>query len=354
MEPAGAAVLRAPAIDPNDQIGASLLVQYHGPIPPSDPEPPTGFPWQTIENAVRGVYEKIGMGVHSASGKLTDVDGALRQRLGWGAQAVEDVTGISTLLDLRTAWRFVERELDEHPAVAAGLATALDVVGVVGGIIGVVVLLPEIATVAGAAAIIGAGTAALASAALVRADGPDAYLLITEGDQAGVPPDQTPSGKWEHSDYFRRTELLAPLMVLPDAVRSGIGVVREVGEASEAARAAASSRSEAILEDSQAATKIAAQQAANAAKPKLYKGDRQKLQKLVVSEKNAAKKLRRANTMLKNKQDALRATMLKSLKRDGAGLLSAAGGTGFYAVHSVPDMLQTPADKMAPQQSTGP
>ncbi len=58
MEPAGAAVLRSLDVDTDNQMGASLLVQWSGPIPPSDPQPPSIIPWQSIEDAVRGVYEK--------------------------------------------------------------------------------------------------------------------------------------------------------------------------------------------------------------------------------------------------------------------------------------------------------
>jgi hypothetical protein len=343
MEPAGATVLRLPAIDQNTGIGASLLVQYHGPVPPRAPEPPKGFPWQSIEDAVRSVYERIGMGIHAASGVLTEADSALQQKLGpLGAMTVEDVTPIGTLLDLRTAWRFIEKELAAHPRAAAIASTVLDVIGVVGGVIGVIVLAPEIATVAGAAAIVGAATAGVASVFLTVADARDAYLLC-KGDQAGVPADQTESYKWEHSDFFRRTELLAPLLALPDAARGGAGVAREIGEASEAAREAAAARALALTREDQIAAKVADQRAINEAKPIQYKGNRRRLQQLVISEKNAAKKLRHATKVLAAKEDALRKTILHAALQDGPGLFSTAAGTGIYIGH-LPDMLQ-PEDK---------
>ncbi len=342
IEPAGVAVLRPPAIDPQTGVGASLMVEYHGPIAPRAPDPPTGFPWQSIEDAVRGVYERIGMGIHAASGALTDADQALRRNLGpFGAAVVEDVTPIRTLLDLRTAWRLAEQELAAHPRAAAIAATVLDVIGVVGSIVGVVVLAPEIATIAGAAAITGAATAGVASVLLGVADGRDAYLLC-KGDQAGTPPDQSAAVKWEHSDFFRRTELLAPLLVLPDAVRSGAGVAREIGEASAAAREAAEGRELALMREDQVEAKVAAQKAINESKPIQYKGNRRKLQQLVVSQKNAARRLRHASKLLAKKEEALRVTVMQAALQDGPGLFSAAAGTGIYAGH-LPDMLKDDA-----------
>jgi hypothetical protein len=277
VEPAGAAVLRAPDVDTDTQMGASLLVQWQAAVPPNNPPPPSGIPWQPIEDAVRGFYERIGMGIHSASGALTRVDTSLKQNLGFGGQVVEDVTGISTLLDLRTAWRFAERELEAHPGAAAVASTILDAVGVIGAGIGCVVLLPATATVLGAATFAGAFTAGVASGYLLRADGKDAYLLLKGDDEAAQ--------QWEQSDFFQRTELLAPLVVLPDAVRSGVGVAREVGEASAAAREVSKTRAELVTKQNEITTKIAEQQAANAEKAKIYKGDRQKVHNLVISQK---------------------------------------------------------------------
>jgi len=331
MEPAGAAVLRAPAIDTDNQMGASLLVQWSGPVAPSDPQPPSMIPWQPIEDAVRGIYERIGMGIHGASSVLTRVDTSLKQKLGFGGQVVEDVTGISTLLDLRTAWRFAERELEAHPAAAAVAATILDAVGVVGAVIGCVILLPATGTVLGVAAFAGAFSAGVASGFLLGADGKDADLLLRGDDQAAQ--------QWERSDFFRRTELLAPLVVLPDAVRSGVGVARDVGEASAAVREVNESRAELLTRQNEITAKITEQQAANAEKAKVYKGDRQKVQKLVISQKNTVKKLRRANKLLATKETALRTTIVKSTVHDGPGLLSAAGGTALYLGH-LPDMVK--------------
>jgi hypothetical protein len=341
MEPAGAAVLRSPDVDTDNQMGASLLVQWSGPIPPSDPQPPSIIPWQSIEDAVRGVYEKIGLGIHDASGVLTNVDTTLKQKLGFGGQVIEDVTGISTLLDLRTAWRFAEHELETNPTVqkaAAVASTVLDVIGVVAAVVGCIALAPAAGTVLGAVALVGAATAGVASVFLTVADGEDANLLLRNDDEAAQ--------QWEKSDFFRRTELLAPLLVLPDAARSGIGVAREVGEASAAAREASSARAELLTKENEIAAKIADQQAANAAKAKVYKGDRQKVLKLVNSKKNTVKKLRHANKVLGKKQSALRTTIVKSMVHEGPGLLSAVGGTALYVGH-LPDMI-------APTQTTNP
>jgi hypothetical protein len=334
MEPAGAAVLRRPAVDTDNQMGASLLVQWSGPVAPSDPQPPSIIPWQPIEDAVRGVYERIGMGIHGASSVLTRVDTSLKQKLGFGGQVVEDVTGISTLLELRTAWRFAEHELNTNPEVqkvAAVASTVLDVIGVVGAVVGCIALAPAAGTVLGAVALVGAATAGVASVFLTIADGEDANLLLRNDDEAAQ--------QWEHTDFFRRTELIAPLLVLPDAVRSGVGVAREVGGASEAARTVTETRAELLAKQNEIAAKIADQQAANAAKAKVYKGDRQKVLKLVTSKKNTVKKLRRANKLLKTKEAALRTTIVKSLVHDGPGLLSAVGGTALYVGH-LPEMVK--------------
>jgi hypothetical protein len=334
MEPAGAAVLRAPDVDTDNQMGASLLVQWSGPVPPSDPQPPSTIPWQPIDDAVRGIYEKIGMGIHGASGILTKVDTSLKQNLGFGGQVVEDVTGISTLIDLRTAWRFAEREFEAHPKIAAVASTLLDAIGVAGAIIGCVALLPATATILGAVAFVGAVSAGVASGALFIADGQDARLLLLNKDDEAAK-------QWEQSDFYQRTELLAPLLVLPDAVRSGVGVAREVGEASAAAREAAATRAELLTKQSEIATKLTEQQAANAERAKIYKGDRQKVHNLVISQKNTVKKLRHANRLLDTKEKALRTTIIKSVKQDGPGLLSAVGGTALYAAH-LPDLVKKP------------
>jgi hypothetical protein len=96
-----------------------------------------------------------------------------------------------------------------------------------------------------------------------------------------------------------------------------------------------------LRSENEIAAKIADQQAANAAKAKVYKGDRQKVLKLVYSKKNTVKKLRHANKVLVKKQAALRTTIVKSMVHEGPGLLSAVGGTALYVGH-LPDMAKPP------------
>lgn len=362
-EPNGSAVLRPPLMmDQEDQIGSSLLVQWHGAVAPTQPKLPAGTVWQSIEDAVRGVYEKIGAGIHAASRSLDKTQQMMRQSFGDNPtpEQMDAEGGVYALMELREAWRWAERELATHPKTAAVASTVLDAVGVVAGIVGIFALLPEALTVAGAAALVGAVTATGAAGALIRADGKDAYLLL-EGDKAAA-------DEWEHSDYYRRTELIAPLLALPDAVRGGVGVAREIGEASDEVRGARAGVAQAAAKTDLAAAKVADQEAANAAKAKIYKGDRQKLQKLVVSQKNAVKRLRKANKILEEARDALRKALIKSSWPDMPALLSAAGGTGVY-VGNLPDLTHksseaaekraakytqtTPAQKLVPQRMTG-
>lgn len=71
LEPQAAAVLRQPVYHPNHRVGASILVQYHGPIPPQQPPSPSGIPWHTIDSVVRDIYGVIGAGFDASSRALT-------------------------------------------------------------------------------------------------------------------------------------------------------------------------------------------------------------------------------------------------------------------------------------------
>lgn len=243
----------------------------------------------------------------------------------------------------RDAWRFAERELAAHPAAAAIGATVLDAVGVVGVAIGAVALLPEIATIGGVTALLGAGIAGLGSGLLVAADGVDAYLLL-RGDEAAA------TG-WENTSFFRQAELLAPLLVLPDAARSGIGVAREVGDARSELRVAQRTSLRATSQEVQSAEKLEAQKIINAAKAKIYRGDREKIRRIVRSAKMAAKRVRKAEKIRAAREIELRSVILRALKRDGPGLLSAGGGTGLYIGH-LPDMLHERNTKTQERKSS--
>jgi hypothetical protein len=331
-EPAGTAVLRAPALDRDDQIGASLLVQWHGPVKPVQPAPPTVGFWQTIEDTVSSAYQKIGAQLHEASSRLDQTDAYIKQNFGAAAPFVEFISGVDTAMAERGAWRYAKKELEEHPKVADVLSTTLDAVGVVTGIIAIVVLAPAIGTVAGAVALTGALVATAASGALLYADGVDTLHLVIQDDKAAA-------DEWENTDFFRRTQLLAPLLALPDAVRGGAGVAREVGEATDAFREAQEGAAVAAAKSDLAAGRVADQEAANAAKQKVYKGDKQKLQQLTTAQKNATKRLVKASRVAEQKKQALRTAILKSLRNDAPGLASTAVGTGIYTGH-LPDMMK--------------
>ncbi|MDE2319295.1 MAG: hypothetical protein KGK02_06310 [Rhodospirillales bacterium] len=348
-EPGGAAMLRPPMLDREDQLGPSLLVQWHGSVVPSQPKLPPGTVWQSVEDAVRGVYEKIGAGIHAASRSLDQTQQMMQQSFGNNPtpEQMDAEGGVYALMGLREAWRWAEKELAAHPKTAAVAATVLDAVGVVAGIVGAVALFPEVAGVASFAAVVSVGTAAVASGALLAADGGDAYYLAVKDDEAAAI-------KWDASPFVRRTQLIAPLLVLPDAVRGGVGVAREIGEAGDEVRAAKAGVAQAAVRTDQAAVRVADQQAANTAKAKVYKGDRQKLQKLVAAQKNAVKRLGKANKLLVEAQDELRNALIKSSWPDMPALLSTAGGTGVYVgnlpglVHRSAEQKAKHADKRAP------
>ncbi|UNC13469.1 hypothetical protein FE249_04090 [Acidiphilium multivorum] len=344
IEHGTATVLRPPVIDSHDQLGASVMVEWHGAVAPHPPPPPTGLTWTSIDDFVRGIYADIGKGIHTASAGLTAEDRFLKDKLGIMAGPVEEVTGVSAALDIRGAWRWAERELDDHPAAAAIMATALDAIGVVGGLIGVVTLSPGLATVVGAASLLGALAALVGSGLLLWADGWDTYYLV-RGDMAASAPGRaawkTRADKWEHgSKFYERTELLAPLLVLPDAARAGIGVTREVGEAREGLAGATVERDDKAAGVARAAERLEQKRAENAAREKLYRAQRQTEAQLGKAARNAAKRLLKAEARRADLEKELRAAIRKSALMEGPGLLSAAGGAALYIGH-LPEMMSS-------------
>ncbi|MGE4482079.1 hypothetical protein [Acidocella sp.] len=250
-EPAGAIMLRPAALDQEDQIGPSLLVQWHGTV---QPEVPKGMVWQSIEDAVRGVYEKIGQGVHAFSRSLDSTQAMLQRNDSnpyAAAMQADGEAGVDGLIALRSAWRWAEKELAAPPKIAAGASFALDAVAVVTGLVGGL-LFPEMAGVVGVAAMLGAVTATGAAILLAGADGGDVYYLAIKDNEAAAV-------KWDDSPFVRRTQLIAPLLALPDAVRGGVGVVRDIGKANDGLRAAQVGVTQAVGKVDQAATKLADQ-----------------------------------------------------------------------------------------------
>jgi hypothetical protein len=346
-EPTGAMMLRPAALDREDQVGASLLVQWHGAVKPAQPEVPKGTVWQSIEDAVRGMYEKIGQGVHSFSRSLDSTQAMLRQNDSnpyAAAMQADGEAGVDGLIALRSAWRWAEKELATHPKTAAGISFALDAVAVVTGLVGLVLMLPEVVGVAGVAAFVGAATATGAAGLLAAADGGDVYYLAIKDNEAA-------EIKWDDSPFVRRTQLIAPLLALPDAVRGGAGVARDIGDASGEVRAAQTGVAQAAGKVDQAAAKLTDQQAANAAKTKIYKGDRQKVQNLVARQKNAAKRLRKANKILEKAREELKTVLLEKSWPDVPNLLSAAGGTGVY-FGNIPTLTQRSTEQRKQQLET--
>ena len=326
LEPQAAAVLRQPTYHPQHGIGASILVQYHGPIPPRQPVPPSGIPWHTIDSVVRDIYGVIGTGLHDSSRALTSGDKFLRSNLGPFAPAVENLTGMTDLLTARDAWRFVEKEFKAHPEAAAIAATVLDAVGVIGGVIGVGTLL----STGGVVVVLGAGMAMIASGILFVADGQDARLLVNHDDAAAA--------KWEDSAFFRRTELLAPLFVLPDAARAGMGVTREVQEGLNTVNEAKEAQEAVAGQHELIAERLKKRIEGHGNEKNLPKKEAHRISNMTKRAEIAAKRLKAAEDLRLAKENQLRLAILKSIRRDGPGLMSAAGGTTLYAAH-LPDLV---------------
>lgn len=234
----------------------------------------------------------------------------MRSTFGPVAPAVENMTGVSEMLEIRDAWRFFEEEMKAHPEFAAVAATVLDVIGVIGGIIGVITLIS-----AGAIPLIGALTATVASGFLLRADGYDAKFLLDHNEAAAA--------KWENSKFYRRTELLAPLLVLPDAARAGIGVAKDAEEGITTVREANESLENAKGQHEVLIERVKKRIASHGDDKNLPKKEVHRISNISKRAEIAAQRVKVAEALRLEKEAQLRLAILKSIARDGPGLLSA-------------------------------
>lgn len=89
-------------------------------------------------------------------------------------------------VEIREAWRSLQRWLGRHPIAADAVATGFDVIGAVGGVIGACLVFPASFTPLGAAAFVGSVSTAIGSVVLLAADG----RMVTFGSEAKWPPFQ--------------------------------------------------------------------------------------------------------------------------------------------------------------------
>ncbi|MHB1304705.1 MAG: hypothetical protein ACYCZB_14710 [Acidiphilium sp.] len=206
-------------------------------------------------------YGWIGLEVHAFSRDLDRQQAYIDQQFsqtpktfsGAVAQSssADYAASVAGWVEIREAWRSLQRWLGRHPIAADVVATGFDMIGVVGGVIGFGLALSTMFTPLGAAAFVGSLSMAAGSVALLIADSRDGYLRI-KGDMAAKLGFQTSAvhsaletARWEHSSTYRRAELLAPILTLPGVVTDTAGAAVDVARADAIAGRAAS-----MVEDS--------------------------------------------------------------------------------------------------------
>ena len=202
-EAESAVLLQAPSYD-DDGFGLTLIARSLGPVKPAPAESAPSGTWARVEQLVESVMTRIG----EAQLEEAAADQAMGQaelamaRAGWQ--------------DVKSGWNQINAFIEDHKIAADSVAVGFDAVGVLAGIVslgviiaGSVTILPVLGLVAGAA-----------SLAMLAADGKMLSFEIS-GDQAGIE-------SLKDQSWYRWTEAVGPILLLPDLIANGPGAIREL------------------------------------------------------------------------------------------------------------------------------
>jgi hypothetical protein len=268
VESAGITSLRAPTFD-SDGLGTSIVVELHGAIPPQQQQ--TDIADETLHNiddVVREFYSLIGRNLHEYSKYVNTQESNYKEKFfkdyGADPNSVSTNSSLAKLavvqaeIKVRDVWRDAERYFDKHPIISDDVAEISAAIGLIGASAIILALFPEELTATAALL----GTAAVitfvSSVGILAASYQD-RLFRTVGRRAALlnhpataQIDAFRTSQYESSAFYRRSELLAPILSLPGII--GDSVV-SVGEFSVTRNALASARQD--MSDAQVALSVA-------------------------------------------------------------------------------------------------
>ena len=305
----GAKVLRRPAYAA-EGFGITLIAISHG-AEPAAMATSTPTQWLPRNGFLRGMM----VAAQAMSQQEQDYQQALAQGMAVTVGEVRDF-------------------LNAHQTLADGIATGLDVLGLIAGTAAVFAMAPVVlgaATLGGVVGVTAAFTATVGSVGLLTCDA-KMFTFDLEGDQAA-------RSAFEKTAYYRWVEAVGPLLLLPDLLvnfpRAVVGVAKAARELQSAPREIGELTEKALA--GREALGLVDKPAVLAAHPQIAAD----VQRLKLATDKLSHEIAKAEKKLETAKDELRAAHL----RDMPAAAGTVFGTTIYTINP-PELTKAAASRL--------